>query len=314
MRTIIPESEQIVALDTGIAWALRNTAPAWVATFASMRQSGYHFCISDVFLAEFLNQFETGRLTPAEFTHAVEQMDGFISAVLPILPGKRQLYQMAGIHDPEMPPAEDPIFTQAYSTATWNWLKGLTDPTSLASTQATFTYLGQRYICPFQSGVANTELQSERDDWSTFVRGFDPLPKDTLHQYRNEMLTNMRTTVDGWAQCTPPMSTRLDLWQKSLLETAIQRNQSVGAFNPDSDRRRNDAIDALLKLTFLLPGFVCTLDQNFVARFAPIESFQKEWLVAPDHLATLWKKGSNPRTTWPQEAQPTAAASPVVDR
>jgi hypothetical protein len=299
MRTIIPETEQIVALDTGIAWALRNTEPPWVATFITMREHGYHFCISDTFLAEFLNQFETGRLTPTEFRHAVEQMDRFISRVLPILPGKRQLYQMAGIHDPQMPPAEDPEFTRAYSTATWSWISSLTDTAALRTTQARFTHNGQAYVCPFQSGLAATELQTERDEWSAFVRGFDPLPKDTLHQYRSEMLTNMRQTVDGWATCMPPMSVRLDLWQKSLLETAIQRNQSSGAFNPDSDKRRNDSIDSLLKLAFLLPAYVCTLDRNFTSRFAPIDSFQKVWLVTPEQLALAWTDGTNPRTQWP---------------
>jgi len=299
MRNIIPESEQIVALDTGIGWALRHTEPVWISTFTNMRDVGYHFCISDIFLVEFLNQFETGRLTPAEFTHAIDQLNKCVSRRLPILPGKRQLYQMAGIHDPETPPTEDPKFTMAYSNATWGWLRSLSDPASLQSTQARFTYNGQEYVCPFQRGVASTELQSERDDWRTFIRGFDLLPKDTLHRFRDEILENMRHTVDGWASCTPPMSTRLDLWQKSILETAIQRNQSVGAFNPESDRRRNDAIDALLKLAFLLPAFVCTLDQNFISRFTPIDSFQKAWFVTPEQLAEAWSNGTNPRTAWP---------------
>ena len=300
MRSIIPESEQIVALDTKIGWELRNTEPDWLKTFVSMSQSGYHFCISDIFIAEFLNQLEAGRLTPAEFMHAVKQMDRFISGVLPILPGKRQLYQMAGIHNLEMPPAEDPVFTQAYSIATWNWMKSITDHASLNTNPTTFTYNGQISKHPFQPSVVNAELQLERDRWIAWIESFDSVPKDTLYLQRDEKLAEMRNDIDSDSHCVPTASTRYDLFLKFLLETAIQRNQSNGTFNPKTTRRQNDAIDSLLLLAFLLPGFVCTTDTPFVSRFDPIKSFQKEWFVTPNQLVTQWINGTNPRTIWPE--------------
>ena len=300
MRSIIPESEQIVALDTKIGWELRNTEPAWLKTFVSMSQSGYHFCISDIFIAEFFNQLETGRLTPAEFMHAVKQMDRFISGMLPILPGKRQLYQITGIHNPEMPQAEKPGFTQADSIAKWNWMKSITDYASLSTNPTAFTYNGQALEHTFQQGVVNAELQLERDTWIALIESFDSEPKDTLYLQRDNRLAKMRSDIDSDSHCVPPASTRYDLLLKFLLETAIQRNQSVGEFNHKKTKRLNDAIDSLLLLTFLLPGFVCTTDTPFVSRFDPIKSFQKEWFITPNQLATQWINGTNPRTIWPE--------------
>lgn len=305
MRAIIPETEQIVALDTGIAWELRNSTPIWVAMFATMREHGYHFCISDIFLAEFLNQFETAQHSSAEFRSVVQQLDRFVSPVLPVLPGKRQLYQMAGIHDPTMPPSDTPEFTELYSVATWDWIRSLTDVLSMRTTQPTYSYNGQPYVCPLQSEKVATVLQSQREEWSSSVKRNDSLPPDALFHYREDMLADMQRAVDNDATCTPPISTRLDLWLKSLLETLIQRNQSIGRFNPDASKRRNDSIDALLQLAFLLPAFICTLDTKIVSRFAPLDSFQKAWLVSPSQLANAWATGNNPRTDWPEISEET---------
>lgn len=299
MRAIIHESEQIVALDTNIARELCYSQPAWVNVFNRMRDDGYHFCLSDILLAEFLNQFESGRITPQQYQASMAQIDTFISWILPVLPGKRQLYQMTGIHDGGLPYVDGPEFTRAYSQAIWNWMRDLSTPVDFTATIATFEYAGQQYQCPFQAGTVGAKLQAERDQWSSLVHQFDNMPQDRLHEFREQMLIKMRNTVDSWAICTPPMSVRLDLWLKFLLETIVQRTQSVGAYNPDSKRRRNDSIDALLKLTFLLPGFVCTLDRRYIARFDPIDSFQKFWIQAPDDLSHKWTNGIGPVTVWP---------------
>ena len=245
-----------------------------------------------------MNQFETKILTPTEFINIVNQMDQFISTVLPILPGNKQLYQIADIYDSTMPKAEEPEFTQTYSIAQWNWMKSLTNHASLISTPISFICKGKPYNFQFLSGVINTVLQSERDGWSTYVKSLDSEPEDTFHQHRNEMLENIRKNIDTNVDCAPPLSIRHDLYLKFLLETAIQRNKSKGKFNPDSDRRRNDAIDSLLNLTFLLPGFVCTLDLAFTSRFDAIDSFQKGWIITPNQLAERWTNGENPTTTW----------------
>ncbi len=234
-----------------------------------------------------------------QYQSSVTQLDTFLSRTLPVLPGKRQLYQMTGIQDSGLPPAEDPGFTQAHSIAAWNWLRNLSTPADLTASVATFSYAGHEYRWPFQAGTIVAELKAERDRWSTFIHRFDSLPKDHMHQHRAEMLTSMGGAVDAWAICTPPLSVRFDLWNKFLLETIIQRSQSTSPYNPDSERRRNDAIDALLKLAFLLPALVCTLDARYIARFDPIDSFQKSWLKTPEMLSKVWISGSRPVTAWP---------------
>lgn len=299
MRALIPETEVIVALDTNVVRNLCYETPCWVSSFAQMAKNGYHFCLSDVLLAELLHQFEEESFTFAEYSAAIGQVDTFISSDLPFLPGKNQLYQMSGIIDNDLPNDFNPKFVQAYSIATWEWMKTISSSADLFSKPMTFKADGQCYKAAFQKGKARDALDEEREGWSKFIKRYDSLPKDAIPGYQAEMLANMRIEIDSWASCDPPLSVRFDLWIKNILRTVQQRTKSRDPYSPDSRKRKNDGIDILLQHAFLLPAFICLYDKKFLCNFAEIESFQKTWFLTPEELVAQWEQGYAPSPQWP---------------
>ena len=306
MRLIIPETEQIVALDTCVARELCYSEPPWVSTFEAMRQEGYHFCLSDILVTEILNQFETGQITPVEYGLAIQRLNRFVSLTLPILPRGEELYQMAGIGGLKESATGDPALPQAFWIAFWQWFKSLRNPGQMHSTPISFTYQGEPCSWSYESGGPGTTLQNVRNECISSLEDCVMQKSDCTEKCecpiaRDQIIACLQAFVDRQAECSPPLSQRLDLFIKDLAERVVQRNRSKSPYNPKSRKRRNDGIDILLEPIFLLPCFGCTLDTKFIARFNSIDSFQKAWLVTPEELKEQWDAGCKPRTMWPGE-------------
>ncbi|ODS34387.1 MAG: hypothetical protein SCARUB_00518 [Candidatus Scalindua rubra] len=286
-------------MDTNVIRNLCYADEPWITTFQKMASDGYHFCLSDILFAEFLEQFERGSIIGEQYRIAIQRANMFVSRTLPVLPGKAELYQMSGIKDKHLSNDFDPEYTQRDSEAKWGWMKALSEPADLAIKVVRVKVGNQAYKYSFQAGVAARTLDEERLKWSQFVKQFDALTTNRIREKRTEILKKMAEIEDNWADCDPPLSVRFDLWNKNLFETVAQRSISKEPYNPESNKRKNDGIDFLLKQAFLLPALVCTADKNFIGRFANIDSFQKEWIYTPEDLTDAWTRKEITRPEWP---------------
>lgn len=160
-RFIIPEDEVVVTLDTGVIRNLCHDTPAWVEIFEDMAKHGYHFCLSDVLLAEIVNQFERGSITETQWQNCIRQVAQFVSKKLPFLPGKRQLFNMSGIREKDVHYDFDPEFEERYSQAIWTYLSSATDVGFLKNHAVVFSANGQKYKCKLQFGDAEQALADE---------------------------------------------------------------------------------------------------------------------------------------------------------
>ena len=300
-RFIIPENQVVVALDTGVLRSLCYENPGWVDTFAAMANNGYHFCLSEVLMVELIKQFEGGSITSSQWQDCVRKASRFLSKVLPVLPGKKQLFYLSGIRCKNAVDDFDPDFEGSYSRATWAYLLAANGSTFFKNHYVVFSCNGKKYKCQLQLGEADKALEDERKYWIDFVKGFDVLPKDSMAKHKENVLGNMKTEMDSWSIGRPPLSIRTDLLAKYLHEIATNRTKSKEPYNPEAKKKKNDGIDFLLNFAFILPALLCTGDEKFADRLKAISSYQNSWVYTPGELATAWSNGSITTPTWPKK-------------
>jgi len=291
---------QLVALDTGIWRDLCYQERDWSEAFGEMRGAGFHFAFADHLLAEAIAQLERGDVTDQQFVSGMARAGRFISPAAPVLPGKRGLAESCGCVSPEEAGEFDSDSQDAYLAAVWSLLSSSGGLADLGAGHV-YEYRGRQFQLRIDPGASDGALEAEREAWREHVMRFDALPDDALVPHRAEMLAHMNTSIDAdLGHLDPPLSVRLDLAKRHMLAKMEQRNQSVGSYNPGSERNRNDGIDYNMAYVLMAPAFLVTLDRRYRNAVAATGSFQARWVLSPDEFVEQWREGTLPVLAWPE--------------
>jgi len=298
-RSIIPEDEISVALDNLIIRNFSCDTPAWLDTFEEMANNKCHFSITDASLAELVNQFERGSVTEEEWAQIISHTSRFISKRLPVLPGKKQLFQMIGVHVCDAGNDFDPFFEAVYSQALWSYCSELRNSNDLQEKKFKFSYRGEEYGDDFCSGEIEEELMRERVCWVDAINQFSS--NDKVSGNTVEILDAIKVGIDFWSSSTPPLFIRLNLVFQYLLHVIEDKSRSKQPYNPKAKSKKNDGIDFLLSFALAIPALLCTGDKKLIARVGRLSSYQKKWVLKPEELAEAWVSGTFLRPCWPDE-------------
>ena len=279
-RDIIPENQIIVALDTNIFRQLCYNTFNWVGTFEKMAKNGYHFCFTDVALAELINQHERGSICGKQWENCLNQTSRFISKELPVLPGKKHLFNMAGIQYKNDNNDFDSEFIKEYSQALWEYF---------LSESNSFYYNGVEYSIKAELNKAEEELEKERSKWIDLVDVF--INDDKPFKFSPK-------SMDDETISSPALSIKLDLYYKYICDVSIRCKQSKDSYNPKAKKKKNDGIDFLLTHVLALPALLCTVDDKFYNTLKALDSYQTNWIYKPDELALSWLSKTVNKPEW----------------
>lgn len=294
LRTVFPE-RNIITLDTCICRYLMNDAESpWYADFCEMSKKGIHFCIADVCAVELLKQFLSGKITVSDWVIIITKLRDFISSDFPILPGKKQLFQLAGTHDIENENDFDWGFEKKYSNTLFRLMSNITNsPETLPSEY--FDYNGQKYQCSLPD-INNFEsaLEDERNTWicnitqiaSTIAK---PLEENLIQEIKKDQDTVFENII--------PISQRMDLLIRYMVHIIYMSRQGKTPYNPESLKNKNDGIDFVALFSIILPSRFCTID-HVKQRLSQLKSFQSEWIVTPENVVDLYKSQKLYRLQW----------------
>ena len=293
-RFFIEESRTIVALDTTVIRKLCYEEPDWLPAFIEMSNENFDFCLSDHLIAEFINQLERKSITEDQYQKAVNNVATFISKRLPILPSNRELFGMCGILDDKDFNHED---TYAFYHSAWKLLYNSKSLENLSKGFET-NINGKRYLTSINRNVIDNLLEEERGKWIDFFNSLNIFPEDTLKIDKDKIIDFMKESVDKVIDCAPPLSTRIDVVIRHKFRQVNLLNLSQHSYDPESKKKRNDAIDYYMDFVFMLPALLCTSDNKYYNLIKEIGSFQSEWIYKPDELSKEWRDGSISIPTW----------------
>ena len=278
-----------VACDTNVFWCvLKNNAP-WLGDFETMAGGGVVISFGDHALAEISNQLEQGDFTEAEYAACIEKCSRFISARVPVLPGKRKLAAWCRKNPDATGLQED----EAYRSACW---KLMTGSKSLVDFERGITYClagGLKKKIPLKRGEAAKLLEKEREDWR---QEFGTKRPDWERQKIDDRLKLLAGDLNQDIDCDPKLMVRLDAALRH--EDAVIRLVNQG-MNVESEKRRNDGIDYNMAYVFMKRILLCTAERKYLGCIRNLESFQSGWIFQPHELVERWKAGTLERPAWP---------------
>ena len=293
-RLFIEESRTIVALDTTVIRELCYKEPDWLPVFIKMSNNQFDFCLSDHLIAEFINQLERKSITEDQYQKAIHNISTFISKRLPILPSNRELFGMCAILDEK---SFSPKDTYRFYHLAWKLLCSSQNLEDL-SKGIEITMNGERQLFSLKKDTVDKLLDEERGRWIDFFNYLNIFPEDTLKIDKDKIIDFMKESVDKVIGCTPPLSTRLDVVIRHKFRQVELMNRGRYPYDPESKKKRNDAIDFYMDFVFMLPALLCTSDKDYYNVIKEINSFQSRWIYKPDELSKAWRDGSVSTPSW----------------
>ena len=292
-RPIIPEDDVIVSLDTNVVRHAYETGREhdWVNDFAEMAKNGYHFCLTDIAAVELMNGLVSGAIPLDEWQCSVRSVQKFMSPILPVLPGKMQLFQMCGTYRNPLREKEAGVFNDndemAYSCAIWTLLKSAVSAKYLSKIKVRVGNRGScKYICFPTPDRCDKELDVEKNKWRENMAAVCGSDENGIE-------------IDHEVSSTPPMSQRLDMAIKYFKWYNQQCHDTETPRNPMAKKRRNDGLDYSLVFALALPSLLCTSDGFIKDLHGRDDSFQKNWCYTPTELATAWRNDQVVKPEWP---------------
>ena len=283
LNEVVSKTDCIVILDTCIARELahEDKCPEWVATYEEMALDGYSFSLSDVAFAELADQINRDSIKEKEKVRMIERLSRFINQNLPVFLGKRDIIaSLGGKHN--QPDWSIKEFIELSKSA-WNYLQENSS---------------NKYI------PVSEVLQEERNHWVEIFKNLaekNSHDNNKLHEKSEEILDFTFQAIDkNKVFSNPPESIRVDLQVRLLWRQFLRSRESKFPYDPSSKKKKNDGIDFDLYLYFYIPALVITLDDGFFKSIKDIKSYQKDWFVKPEYLASQWREGVKLNPSWPQ--------------
>jgi hypothetical protein len=278
---VVNKTDCIVILDTCIARELahEDKCPEWVATYEEMALDGYSFSLSDVAFAELADQIDRDSIKEKDKVRMIERLSRFINQNLPVFLGKRDIIAIIGgkHNQPDWSIKE---FIELSKSA-WDYLQDNSSNKCIPASEI---------------------LQEERDHWMEMFKCFAEKNShdNKLHEKSEEMLDLVFQDIDeNKVISNPPESIRCDLQVKLLWRLFLRSRESKFPYDYSSKKKKNDGIDFDLYKYFHIPALVITLDNGFFKSIKDIKSYQKDWFVKPEYLASQWREGVKLNPSWP---------------
>lgn len=300
-RMPVKPDDVLVALDTCVLRDLGYAEPPWFTTFVEMARAGVKFSFLDNVPAEIVLSLQEARLDFDKFRLARERAAQFVFAKLPVLPGGTDLRWAIGATDVEPADGVSP-FDQG--SALWTNLN-----TSSSLNEMETPFISGRLGAEFEMSIALPRdvaamFDTARDRWISNIMRFDELEPDSLVKIRDDLLEEMRKDLDtGRPVPPPPLSVRTDLLLNYRVRIGELRNKVEDKrLNPESEKRRNDAIDVTMLGALMLPALLC-LESKFYKSLKLLPSFQANWVYDAASLAGAWTRGEVRAPSWPAQAE-----------
>ena len=291
--------QNIITLDTCVCRSLINCRESpWYDVFCKMRDQGFQFCLADVCSVELMNQFISGQISPDQWRVMIGKLKRFISPLFPILPGKKQLFQIIGTEDKEQDDKDilDVGFEMEYSNALFQMMRK-----TQKSGKVIKEFVYKSKTIRYQTSNFITEipvaLQTERENWINQVKKHS----NDYQMSFEDTVRVMKIDLDGSFQNSIPLSHRMDLLIKRLVDVSFMATKRKEPYNPCSQKRKNDGIDFVALFTIILPSRFCTLD-HMKNCLQNLKSFQKDWVLKPQEIADLYNAGQLKRLCWDYHA------------
>lgn len=296
----VKPDDVLVALDTCVLRDLSYVEPPWYATFVEMAKAGVKFSFLDNVPAEIVFSLQESRLDFDKFRLARERAAQFVFTKLPVLPGGKDLRWAIGATDVELADGVSPF---DHGSALW---ANLNTSRSLKELETPFISGGPGAEYEMSIGMPRqvaAMFDTAREKWISNIMRFDELDPDSLVKIRDGLLDEMRKDVDtGRPAPPPPLSVRTDLLLNYRVRIGELRNRTEDKrLNPESDKRRNDAIDVTMLGALMLPALLC-LESKFFRSLRTLPSFQANWVYDASSLAGAWTRGEVRAPSWPAQA------------
>lgn len=318
-------NSNIVVLDTCVCRTLFCETPIWFNDFVSMKRDGIEFCIADVAYAELIRQFQDGAILPNQWREMMVCLDQIVSETFPLLPGKKEMYDMIPVHDVDI---ENTPFDFKYEKILSQGCFMLMHQYHTVEDLNTRHFFIQtsREKCEKITCVSSrtyAQLQAERDNWIKFVlKVAEDIRKsrtqigkecgltdaELRHIYKvksdeyqtiemEQCRTAMKQEIDKVLISTPAFSIRADLLLGYLAQMSTRAAKEKEPYNPSSKKKRNDGLDFLIAHALIIPSRVCSNDK--LNALKAVDSFQNDWIITPERLVELWKNKQLNKLEWP---------------
>ena len=279
-----------VVFDTGPVRDLAHVkvTPAWVATFANMRQDGFRFSLADHAFGELLGQRARGSIEDPGFDMMVERLELFIDPDRPVISGGHDIFAA-------LKQGSSAADCNDLSQEAWRHLR----------TQAT---VGR--------DIADPLLEEDRQAWISlfeekvtpiYLRFRDNAVRDGLAFQLDELgdpiLQNLFDSFEANDCAHPSLSTRLDLLIRYFWRQFVRSLKEKEPYDIRAKNNRNDGIDFLLYTFLALPALAVATERGFHKAIENIPSFQRFWILTPNDLADRWSDGNLVLPTWPAETK-----------
>ena len=321
-------NSNIVVLDTCVCRALGEEDPPWFNDFVSMKRAGIEFCIADVSYAELIRQFQDGAILPEQWMKMMECLVQIVSETFPLLPGKKELYDMISVHDVDV---ENTLFDFKYAKIlSQGCFELMRQYRKVEDINARYFYIKtSRERCEKVTCISSktyAQLQAERDNWIEFVlkvagdirndrtqigkeceisdaeiRQAYKINADKFQPIEMEQCrTAMRQEIDKVLISSPAFSIRADLLLGYLAQMSTRAAKEKEPYNPSSKKKRNDGLDFLIAHALMIPSRICSNDK--LNSLKAVNSFQNDWIVTPERLVELWESKQLEKLEWPTDA------------
>ena len=147
-----------------------------------------------------------------------------------------------------------------------------------------------------------------RQNW---IESFDEIRKEAGaddvddHNVLAKIVADRIDALAGWKD--PPFSVRLDAFIRTYALLSVRSMKKKHAYDPRSEKKRNDGIDIDTLQYLAAPMLICVNDEKFTNAVADSGSIQRAWMLTPVELAEACRKGTLP--TLPNWSGHAAAAA-----
>lgn len=250
-------------------------------------QKGVLVSISDVASAELLIALLENRIPWDAWTKRIQELSTVLDPELPILPGGRQLAEMAGLVPSVGASVDD---AKAHSRALWRLLASATSPDDL---KRGTTYTDSRGTQGIKADLPTAQqvITDERQGWIKFI--------DKMKSFVTQggwSLNKVQAIVTAGLQPqageSSDLAAKLDALSRFLSGRIHQAAEPHEPYDPAGKKRKNDGIDLSLLYALAFPAVICTTDQWFINRVRESGSPQATQIVTVVELNELLRKGT----------------------
>lgn len=297
-RSPFSATDIVVALDTCIFRDLSYSIPDWLQPFEKMAAQGVRFCFLDNVSAEIVYALQEQRMSFAQMQLAAERSAVFLDRKVPLLPGGFELRWIVGSDDVEPIERMSPF---EHTNVLWTSLVKSKNIQELETPFLTGEPGREFEMSVVDVAVAGEMFDDARQEWIDSVKRHDEKEPGELAASRDKILRDTRAAIDQRSCLPPPLSVRIDLWVHYRAWIDEMRNRDPSErLNPESKKRRNDAIDVTMLRTLMLPALLC-VEPKFARSLRLLPSFQAEWVYDAQSLAKAWADGCLVAPEWPHE-------------